>query len=133
MTSNNGPMGVSGCPSLYKEKEARKAHKRSSAISGGFPGFPPLYKGRKPGHPETRGREEGPSASRSPGRRSNILNELATLLARGYLRLKFAEHPSNVRASSSTRSESEPGSPNCLDVAGGAERELGQGVQHETS
>ncbi len=53
--------------------------------------------------------------------------EIATLLARGYLRLA-GFRPAET-APIASRSETAPGSPNCLDVVGRAEHELGRGVR----
>jgi len=50
--------------------------------------------------------------------------ELATLLARGYLRLLATGRPGAEIAPISSTRESSAGSPNCLDVAGRAKHEL---------
>jgi hypothetical protein len=50
------------------------------------------------------------------------LREIASLLARGYLRL-VGSRAAEI-AAIAPQPEPVPGSPNCLDVAGGAKHEL---------
>jgi len=123
VTSENRSEGVSGCPPLYKEKDTRKASPPCSATSRRFPGFLPLYKGRKPGSPEGGDLKASSDAPNNSRRRGVVVDELAGLLARGYLRLLTSRSQSAEVAPIPTLREAASSSPNCLDVAAGNKHE----------